>query len=177
MINYHNQSLKDINGTWLLPAVSPIVTSATGGIIAAYLPPAHARLTLVVCYMLWGAGFPVTLFIMALYLHRLAVYHLPPKASIVSVFLPVGPCGQGAFAILQFSTVVRSLAKDTGVGLGGGKLYNANEQVMIANAIYGCSLVFALVIWGLGLFWLSLAVLSIIKMALNSHLPFNMGWW
>ncbi|GAA98523.1 uncharacterized protein L969DRAFT_88536 [Mixia osmundae IAM 14324] len=177
MFNYHNQSLEVLNGTWLLPSVSPIVAAATGGIVADYLPASHARLTLTISYILWGSAFPVSLLIMAVYFHRLAVHHLPPAAAIVSVFLPLGPCGQGAFAILQFSKVIRKLAMETGVGLGAGSTFNPAEQVQMANALYICTIAVALVIWGLGLFWLSIAVLSIIKMASTDGLIFNMGWW
>lgn len=74
---------------------------------------------------------------MAIYFQRLSVYHLPPAAAIVSVFLPLGPCGQGDFAILQMSSVIRNLTKTTGVGLGGGSLYDSTEQMIMSNAIYG----------------------------------------
>jgi tellurite resistance protein TehA-like permease len=178
MFNYHNQSLETVTGAWLLPVVSPIVSAATGGIVAEYLPPAHARLTLVCSYIIWGCGFPIAVLVMAIYFQRLAVHHLPPRATIVSVFLPLGPCGQGSFALLQFAKVVRKLADDTGVGLGNGSSFDRQSQQIMALAIYAVSLPVALVIWGMGLFWLVIAVGSIIKVGLEEdRFPFNMGWW
>jgi tellurite resistance protein TehA-like permease len=35
----------------------------------------------------------------------------------------------------------------------------------------------ALVIWGLGLFWLCNAVLTILHLASKRTIPFGMGWW
>jgi len=163
IFNYHNQSLEAVTGAWLLPVVSPIVSAATGGIVAQYLPPAHARLTLVCSYIIWGCGFPIAVLVMAIYFQRLAMHHLPPRATIVSVFLPLGPCGQGSFALLQFAKVVHKLADETGVGLGNGSSFDRQSQLSMALAVYAVSLPVALVIWGMGLFWLVIAVGSIIK--------------
>lgn len=178
MFNYHNQSLEQMTGAWFLPVVSPIVSSATGGIVAQYLPPSQARLTLIVSYILWGTGFPIAFLLMAIYFQRLSVHHLPPRAAIVSVLLPLGPCGQGSFAILQFSKVIRQLATTTGTGLGNASSYDADTQIMMANAIYACTIPVALIIWGVGFFWLVIAVASIIKIGISTErFPFNMGWW
>lgn len=56
MFNYHQQSLEEMSGVWFLPIISTIVSSATGGLVAEYLAPAHARLTIICCYILWGIG-------------------------------------------------------------------------------------------------------------------------
>lgn len=127
--------------------------------------------------MFLRSAFPVSLLIMAMYFHRLAVHHLPPAAAIVSVFLPLGPCGQGSFAILQFSKVIRSLAEKSNVALGAGATLSASDQRTFALAIYAGTLPVALVIWGLGFFWLTIAVMSVSKMALTDRLAFNMGFW
>lgn len=178
MFNYHEQTLEDMTGAWLLPIVAPIVAAATGGIVAQHLPPAHARLTVIISYIIWGAGFPVSVLVMAIYFQRLAVHHLPPRAMIVSVFLPLGPCGQGSFALMQFSQVVRKLAYDTDIGLGNGAQFDREMQIRMADAIYAVSIPVALVIWGMGLFWFVIAVGSVIKIGCSEgRFPFNMGWW
>jgi hypothetical protein len=94
---------------------------------------------------------------------------------IVSVFLPLGPCGQGAYGLLQLAKVVRQLSQEN--QLADGELYSADELRTMASAIYGCSIMYVtfhihsrswlsflsdnsapnsggLVIWGVGLFWL-----------------------
>lgn len=94
-----------------------------------------------------GTGFPVAILILALYYARLAIHKIPPCQQVVSCFIPLGPCGQGAFAILQISTALRTLAKATGNGLPSGG-YAVDEGLMMANAIYGVSMAVALIIWG-----------------------------
>ena len=65
---------------------------------------------------------------------------------IVSVFLPIGPCGQGAFGLLQLANVLRNLSRTASgtngdsPGNGGlGGLYSAGEIQVMASAVYGCS--------------------------------------
>ncbi|KAL7413217.1 voltage-dependent anion channel [Mrakia frigida] len=175
MFLYQKHTFADISGIWLLPVVSTIVTAASGGIVATILPPSHARLTVYVSYILWGTGFPLAFLLMALYFARLAIHKPPPAAQIVSSFLPLGPCGQGAFALLKLSSVLLDLSR-TPDGLGVGSL-SIEEGKVAALAIYACTIPVALVIWGLGLFWLVQAVGTIVHLAVKTTLPFNMGWW
>jgi tellurite resistance protein TehA-like permease len=122
-------------------------------------------------------GVPLAFLIMSSYFLRLCIYNIPPREQIVSVFLPVGPCGQGAFGLLQLSTVLRNLAHREEVGLFGGAL-SIEEEKTVSLAIYGLSLIVALMLWGLGLFWLIIAVGSVTHMAARKGgFPFNMGWW
>ena len=102
--------------------------------------------------------------ILAMYFHRLMVHHLPPRELIVSVFLPIGPLGQGGFAIQQLGKVALNLdfLPLAGSNITGG-------QVLSAFGVF-----MALVMWGAGLGWLGLAATSI---ATTQKFPFNMGWW
>lgn len=75
-----------------------MVAAASGAIVADVLPdPQHALWTIIVSYVLWGIGIPLAMMVMVIYFHRLTVYKLPPKEVIVSIFLPMGPLGQGSF--------------------------------------------------------------------------------
>jgi len=90
--------LSAITAVWLLPIVSCVVAASTGAIVAGILPNSqHALWTIIVSYVLWGIGVPLAMMVMTIYLQRLALHKLPPKAVIVSVFLPLGPLGQGGF--------------------------------------------------------------------------------
>lgn len=91
-----------MTAVYLLPIVSCIVASATGALISQILPdPSHALLTLVTSYVLWGIGVPLAMVMLVIYFHRLLHHKLPPREVIVSVFLPLGPLGQGGFGIMQ----------------------------------------------------------------------------
>lgn len=112
---------------------------------------------------------------MALYYARLAIYKIPPAALIVSAFLPLGPCGQGAFGLLQISAALKSTTSATGQALIAGQ--TAQEAQTFADVIYAATIPIALVIWGLGLVWLALAVGFLLDLAVVQSLSFNLGWW
>ncbi|KAJ1036156.1 hypothetical protein NDA18_000022 [Ustilago nuda] len=173
----HVQSLDKITAVWMLPVVSTIVCSATGGLVAEILSPAHARLTLFACYVLWGTGFGMAFLLMSLYYARKAIYKIPPAQVITSAFLPIGPCGQGAFGLLQFASVLYDLYQKDGTALVSPKVSDAETVRIMATAIYAVSVPIALVIWGLGLVWLILAVSSMVDLWLVSKLTFNLGWF
>lgn len=91
--------LSSMTAVWLLPIVSCVVAAASGAIVADVLPnPQHALWTIIVSYVLWGIGIPMAMMVIVIYFQRLTLHKLPPKAMIVSVFLPLGPLGQGGFA-------------------------------------------------------------------------------
>jgi len=173
----HEQSLDKVTGVWFLPVVATIVAASSGGVVAEILPPAHARLTLIVSWILWGTGFSLAFLMMALYYGRLAIYKIPPATLIVSAFLPLGPCGQGAFGLLQISSVLYKISKETGQALASTSTTSSAEAQIMATAIYAVSVPIALVLWGLGLVWLILAIGFLIDLAIVQELSFNLGWW
>ena len=159
----HNTSLEGMTAAWLLPIVSTIVASASGGIVASILPnPQHALWTILVSYVLWGTGFPLAMVVLTMYFHRLTVHKLPPREVIVSVFLPLGPLGQGSFAFMQLGKDAMKVFPVTNTldASAGPFFYNLGNYV-------------ALIVWGYGLIWLFFAVASISR----HRFPFNMGWW
>jgi tellurite resistance protein TehA-like permease len=158
---HSSPSLQTMTAVWLLPVVSTIVAAASGGIIAGVLPNhQHALWTLITSYILWGTGVPLAMVILVMYFHRLTVHHLPPREVIVSVFLPLGPLGQGGFAIMQLGKVAWKLFPETG-SLG------AQDSGKI---LYVVGFGLALIMWGYGLVWLFFALASISR----SKFPFNM---
>lgn len=91
-----------MTGVWLLPIVSCVVASSTGAIVADVLPDEHHALwTIIVSYILWGIGVPLAMLVTGIYFQRLTLHKLPPKAFIVSMFLPLGPMGQGGFGYVS----------------------------------------------------------------------------
>jgi tellurite resistance protein TehA-like permease len=95
----------------LFPFVTTVVTSGSGAIVADILPNAqHALWTIIVSYILWGTSMPFAMIIMVGYFQRLAVHKLPPREVIVSVFLPVGPPGQGGFTYVPILPYLLSIS-------------------------------------------------------------------
>jgi len=161
----HETQLKTMTAAWLLPIVATIVAAGSGAVVATVLPNDHHALwTIIMSYILWGCGFPLAMFTLVIYFHRLTMNALPPREVIVSVFLPLGPFGQGAFVIMQ-------------LGDDALKVFGRTKTVpmapMAGQILYTFGLLAALIIWGSGLVWLFFAIASITR----SRFPFNIGWW
>jgi tellurite resistance protein TehA-like permease len=162
-MSIHKTEIASITPLWLLPIVPTVICAATGGMVAGALSnPAHCLWTLIVSYILWGIGVPLALFTLVLYYHRLTMHKLPPLAVISSVFLPLGPLGEGGFGIMSMGQVALTVFPET------------NTIIPLAGQIvYVFGFLTALLMWGFGLAWLFWALASFGR----SHSPFNMGWW
>lgn len=155
-----------MTAAWLLPIVSTIVAAASGGVVAEVLPNhQHALITVIISYILWGVGVPLAMVVLVIYFERLAIHKLPPREVIVSVFLPLGPLGQGGFAVMQLGKVAMTIFSETGT-LKTSKTYSG-------DILYIMGWLMATIMWGFGLAWLFFAFASISR----SKFPFNMGWW
>lgn len=163
---FHKAELSTMTAAWLLPVVAPIVAAASGGIVAEVLPDTRYVLwTILVSYILWGTGFPLAMAVLVIYFHRLTIHKLPPREAIVSVFLPLGPLGQGGFAVMQLGKVAMSnYPKTQTLELAGG---NAG------SILYVIGWLTALIMWGFRVVWLFFALASITR----GKFPINMGWW
>jgi C4-dicarboxylate transporter/malic acid transport protein len=170
IMHKHRPGLPNITAGFLLPIVPAIVASASGGVLADVLPNTnHALTTIVVSYILWGIGVFLTAIILALYFHRLTLHALPNREVIVSVLIPIGPLGQGSFAIqLLGSSAARVLPKTNVFAVAGMEPSAGGEILYIIGVFCG------LMMWGFSAAWLFFAVTSIL---VTKRFPFNMGWW
>lgn len=170
VMSRHNPSLNSITAALLLPIVPAVVASASGGILAAIVPDKdRAFTTLVASYVLWGIGITFSACVLALYFQRLTIHSIPAREVIVSVFLPVGPMGQGGFAVQQLGKVAVTLVPET-------KSFDAlgPDSARAGQILYVVGVLLGLVMWGSGLVWLAYALVSIVT---TKSFPFNMGWW
>ena len=160
---------------WALPdnfssiAVPPITIGAVGSNLCTLLIARerynYALTILVTSYVMTGVGTLLACGIMIIYFQRLAVHHLPPREVITSTFLPLGPCGQGGFALIelvrlhlyQFFTL-NSLTHLT-QGRNAMHLFpllaasqptreGFTELVFIGPAMFGTGVVTGLLLWG-----------------------------
>ncbi|KAM0374197.1 hypothetical protein HYE67_006294 [Fusarium culmorum] len=167
VMHRHRPGLENITAALLLPIVPAVVAAATGGIVAEELPNHHHALTTVIAsYVLWGIGESFSAIVLALYFHRLTIHSIPPKEVIVSVFLPIGPLGQGGFGIQQLGKVAMHVVPKT----------NAFGEVAVraGDMLYVLGVFFGIVMWGFALVWLSFALISI---AMMPNVPRNLGAW
>lgn len=134
--------------------------AASGAVVAQYLAPYNAglaRSTILCSFVIWGTGVPPALMIITLWIYRAAMQGPPAPAALASVFLPLGPCGQGAFGIISMGTGVRTLAYTYNFPIIPG-LTEAEGAQRIADAIYAGCVLTGLVLWGLALLWYTIAV-------------------
>ena len=156
-----------MTAAWLLPIVATIVAAATGSIVADVLPnDQHAMWTIIVSYVLWGCGVPLALFTMVIYFQRLTIYSLPPREVIVSVFLPIGPLGQGAFGIMNLGRVALKV-------FGRTNTIPVTDDLLAGRIFYINGLFIGIIMWGFGIVWLFFAIASLSR----TRFPFNLGWW
>ncbi|EEA23542.1 Plasma membrane sulfite pump involved in sulfite metabolism [Talaromyces marneffei ATCC 18224] len=168
MMHMQELDLSSMTAVWLLPIVSPIVCSASGAVVADVLVEIsleHALWTVIVSYVLWGIGMPMALMMMTIYLQRLTLHKLPPRAVIVSVFLPLGPLGQGGYAIQKLGLLMPTVLTKT---------HNGTLPGVAGDIFSTLGFMIALILWGFGLSWLFFALTSI---AYTRNFPFNIGWW
>ncbi|KAH8665866.1 voltage-dependent anion channel [Tricladium varicosporioides] len=164
----HETALSKMTAAWLLPIVAPIVAAASGGIVAEVLENSqHALWTVIASYVLWGTGVPLAMVVLVIYFQRLTLHKLPPREVIVSVFLPLGPLGQGGYGIMQLGKVAMDLFPKTHTLTMPHAIVNSGEVLYVGGWLM------ATIMWGFGLVWMFFAAASITR----ARFPFNMGWW
>ncbi|KAG6007533.1 hypothetical protein E4U21_005834 [Claviceps maximensis] len=170
IMHLHKPALSSTTAALLLPIVPAVVAAATGGIVAEALPDhEHALTTLVVSYILWGLGECLSACVLALYFHRLTIHSLPPREVLVSVFLPIGPLGQGGFGIQQLGKVALQLLPKTHVFEAAGV-----DVTRGSEALYVLGVFIGMMLWGFAFAWLCFALISL---GTVRDFPFNMSWW
>ncbi|CAD6577849.1 MAG: Plasma membrane sulfite pump involved in sulfite metabolism [Cyphobasidiales sp. Tagirdzhanova-0007] len=100
------------HGCVAFPIVPPITIAASGATISNLLIPTHPEYALTIwiaSYIMNGIGCLLAAFVLVLYFQRLSLHHIPGREVVVTIFLPLGPCGQGGYALLQLGRVSRTL--------------------------------------------------------------------
>ncbi|OWZ59987.1 sulfite transporter [Cryptococcus neoformans] len=166
MIARQSHTTEAMSAAWLLPIVTCVVASSSGGVVSSAIMsynPQLARSIIIVSYIVWGIGVPFALFVMCNYLHRSFLYGAPPVAALTSTYLPLGPCGQGSFGIMALGKAVHELAYNHGIGFAvipdgvADAVLRRNIILQMADAVYTGSLVAGLILWGLSFCWYVLA--------------------
>ncbi|WVF72797.1 hypothetical protein IAT40_007615 [Kwoniella sp. CBS 6097] len=200
MFTRHSHTPQSVSSTWLLPIVASVVAAASGGIVSDSLSPYNPQLaqsTAICSFVIWGTGVPIAMMIIGIWIHRCAVGGIPAAGALPSMFLPLGPCGQGSFGIALLGKVTRDLAYnyDTHLALapvsgttasGTGIVVNKGNQGRIlitsmADSIYAGCLLCALILWGLGLVFYVLAMMVTLDHGLGhseywSPKNLSIGW-
>jgi tellurite resistance protein TehA-like permease len=182
-ITLQPHTLSSLTGVLVLPIVTLVVASATGAVLCGVLPASSDAIyrTLIGSYAMWGIGFPFANTILVLYFLRLLVYKVPlsstltkwpNRADIMTILLPIGPLGQGSFAIMNLGTMAKKVHSCSRILMQAE--FISSEK---ADIFYSASLVLGLIIWGWALVWIFMAFTGTIIKLRDGKIPFNLGWW
>lgn len=164
MFTRQEHSIDQMTAVWLLPVVAAEVAAASGGIIAPHLADTNAQFTmLITSYVLWAYSVPVALSILVILVLRLALHKLPHESMAASSWLSLGPIGTGALGMLV-------------IGNDAPAIFAAHGMPGIGAVAAGIGVVSGVLFWGLGLWWMLLALLITARYA-KGGIPFNLGWW
>jgi len=164
MFTRQEHSIDQMTAVWLLPVVAAEVAAASGGVIAQHLSHANAQFNmLITSYVLWAYSVPVALSILVILVLRLALHKLPHENMAASTWLSLGPIGTGALGMLL-------------IGSEAPAIFASHGLTNIGQVAAGIGLIVGTLLWGLGLWWLLLAVLITARYA-KEGIPFNLGWW
>jgi len=165
MFTRQQHSIDQMTAVWLLPVVAAEVAAASGGLLAPHLlDPAAQFGMLITSYVLWAFSVPVAFAILTILMLRMALHKLPHESMAASSWLALGPVGTGALGMLLLGSDAPAIFAAVGVLPGLGAM------------IDGLGVLCALVLWGMGLWWMLLAVLITVRY-LRRGMPFNLGWW
>jgi len=156
--------LDKMTAIWLLPIVAAEVAAASGGLLAPHLADANAQfLTIIGSYILWAYSVPVAFGILTILFLRMAMHRLPPDSMAASSWLPLGPIGTGSFGMLVLSS-------------NAPAIFTAQGMESIGTVAAGIGVIAGTLFWGVGLWWLLLAIFTTIRY-FRAGVPFNLGWW
>ncbi|PBQ17688.1 C4-dicarboxylate ABC transporter [Pseudomonas congelans] len=164
MFTRQQHSIDQMTAVWLLPVVAAEGAAASGGLLAPHLADASAQFTmLITSYVLWAYSVPVALSILVILLLRMALHKLPHESMAASSWLSLGPIGTGALGMLL-------------LGNDAPAIFAAHGMASIGGVAEGIGLIGGVLFWGLGLWWMVLALL-ITGRYFREGIPFNLGWW
>ncbi len=164
MFTRQEHSIDQMTAVWLLPVVAAEVAAASGGLLAPHLLDAHSQLVvLITSYVLWAFSLPVAFSILTILLLRMALHKLPHENMAASSWLALGPIGTGALGMLL-------------LGADAPAIFAANGLPGIGEIAAGLGLVAGITLWGLGLWWMLIAILITLRY-MRAGIPFNLGWW
>ena len=164
MFTRQDHRIDQMTAVWLLPVVAAEVAAASGGVLAPHLGDACAQFTLLITsYVLWACSVPVALSILVILILRLALHKLPHESMAASSWLSLGPIGTGALGMLL-------------MGADAPAIFAAHGLAEVGAVAAGIGVIAGLLFWGLGLWWMLLALLITARYA-RTGIPFNLGWW
>ena len=164
MFTRQAHGIDKMTAIWLLPIVAAEVAAVSGGLLAPYLTDSNDQfVTLIASYVLWAYSVPVAFGVLTILFLRMALHRLPPDSMAASSWLSLGPLGTGAFGMIV-------------LGADAPAIFAAQGMTGIGTVAAGIGVIAGTLLWGVGLWWLLLALFITIRY-FRAGIPFNLGWW
>ena len=163
-----------MTSVWLLPVVTLIVASSVGGELAQALH-AHsvtcALTTIAFTVFILSIGLALALMILTIYFARLVLHGFPQGLSIVSSFIPLGPCGQAGFSVL----IIGQFMKETLPVPGSISPFLGSAQV--GEIVFVLCVCISFILWAFATMWLVYALLGIQHILHRTRISFELAFW
>jgi len=147
-------------GGWLMPVVPPMVSAASGALLLPHMAPGTGRTTMLYgCYAMFGLSLIAALIIISMIWSRLALYGTSGTARVPTLWIVLGPLGQGI----------------TAAGLLGAVAALA-VPAQLASDMNAFAILFGVPVWGFAVLWISLATQLTVR-TVRRGMPFALTWW
>jgi C4-dicarboxylate transporter/malic acid transport protein len=147
-------------GGWLMPVVPPMVSAAAGALLLPHMQPGTGRTTMLYgCYAMFGLSSVAALIIISMIWSRLALYGTSGTARVPTLWIVLGPLGQGI----------------TAAGLLGAAAHLAVPPEL-ASGMNVFAILFGVPVWGFAVLWIVLATELTVR-TLRRGMPFALTWW
>lgn len=84
---------------YFIPIVAIVIAATSGALVASALQNSkHQLWTLIISYIFWSIGTPLSWIILTVYFLRLTIHKPLQREVIVSLLLPIGPLGLEGFS-------------------------------------------------------------------------------
>ncbi|WP_313888427.1 TDT family transporter [Lentzea alba] len=139
-------------GGWLMPVVPPMVSAASGALLAQHLDGPARQAMVLGCYALFGVSLFATMVIVPQIWQRLVQHGLGAASTVPTLWIVLGPLGQSITAANLLAGV----------------------PVLPGQTAFG--VLYGTITWGFALLWVALAATVTVRTA-RRGLPFALTWW
>ena len=98
-LSNRRSDLAEMTALYFIPIVAVVIAAASGSFVAGSIPNIEHQLwTLIISYILWGIGTPLSWIILTIYFLRMTIHKPLQREVVVSLLLPIGPLGLSGFS-------------------------------------------------------------------------------
>ncbi len=141
-----------LNPAWFIPPVGLIVIPIAGSSLLAKTTGIHHDFLSTLNLFSWGAGFFLYIALHAVMIYRFILHRPLPSSLSPTVWINLGPVGAGILSLIGIA------------------------KAIFPDALNGI-VIFSVFLWGIGFWWLVIAIIMTLVYILKRNFKFAMSWW